>query len=603
MIRRIGSGGEGAVYLVCHIKTDQLRAAKVLINIRENCRHELDMMKNLNHPSLPKVIDILEEGENTWLIMEYIQGCRLDQAVLLGLGKKQLWFVADQLAQVLIYLHGRKNPVLHLDIKPSNILLRPDGRLVLIDFGASIRGHPEKWINPGYGTPGFAAPEQLTEGASVDVRTDLFGAGAVLYYCRYGKTPDSNIGRQKRDSFARVISKCIQKDPEKRYADSREFYRALCRARKSEKKHRLLYECLGAVGLLLLSGVFLFSDLQSGQIQELLFSAEVSVTQKSGYGSIQEADERDDPDKEEGEENFPEQKEETSDVEQTEKKDETGVEKLSESDGETESELDKQEEYNRLLSMAGGLGFVQAVECYRNASLLFPGDGEWYLNMLEQVTSDGLFEESEEEAVKELIYNLLPGGSSTALEFLEENAESYGLVTYRLGLAYWYFYEGSGGKSAAAWWFQKALTAEESQMNEPEDWTATAEILARIGSYYGMLGSTGTDTERLRKEWDYWKDLQQLWEFYRLQEEDEKICCKCAEELLSLLTLHAYILYQNGVSKEAMLGIAADIEEYLSKDFQSVDAAELEKLENMVQNSSAAVERVFQNEKGESQNE
>ncbi len=566
VIRRLGSGGEGTVYLVCHINTEQLRAAKVLTHIRENCRHELDMMKNLNHPSLPKVIDILEEGENTWLIMEYIQGHRLDQVIAQGLDKKQLWSIANQLALVLVYLHSRKKPVLHLDIKPSNILLRPDKKLVLIDFGASIRGHPDGCVNSGYGTPGFAAPEQQTEGGSVDARTDLFGAGAVLYYCRYGKTPNPDKKWQRRNRLDHVMAKCLEKEPDRRYADSLEFYRAVCRAERAEKRNRIFFETLGAGAMLALSGVLLFSNLQAGEMTSLSIPLSSSTDQEKSYGSMQENG------------IFADVESEAEDRE-------------AESTEENVSDMNRQE-YSRLLNMAGGLGFSQAMECYRSASALFPGDGEWYLRLLEYVTSDGLFEESEEEFVKELIYTLRSDGSTTAMELLETDAESYGIVAYRLGLAYWYFYEGSGGKSAAAWWFQKALSSQPE--DKAADWIAAAEILSQIGSYYGMLGSTGTDEERLGKEWNYWKDLQELWNMYRLQQEDVQICSESAEELLSLLTLHAYDLRQNGEAEEAMLVLISDIEGYLSENLSEMDAGEQEKRMEMVQNAKNAVERAFQ---------
>ncbi|MCC8067193.1 MAG: protein kinase [Clostridiales bacterium] len=141
IIRCLGSGGEGTVYLVCHLITEQLRAAKVLKNIGEGRKHELNMMKHLKHTSLPGVIDVLEEDGIIWLIMEYIHGQRLDYAVAKGMTETQVWSIARQLSEVLLYLHTRKVPVYHLDIKPSNILVRQDGSIVLIDFGASIRGH------------------------------------------------------------------------------------------------------------------------------------------------------------------------------------------------------------------------------------------------------------------------------------------------------------------------------------------------------------------------------------------------------------------------------------------------------------------------------
>ncbi|MCD7765842.1 MAG: serine/threonine protein kinase [Lachnospiraceae bacterium] len=585
MIRRLGSGGEGTVYLVCHMNTEQLRAAKVLTNIRENKRHELDMLKNLNHPSLPKVIDILEEGEDTWLIMEYVQGCRLDQAVSRGLGQKQFWSVARQLSEVLVYLHNRKKPVLHLDIKPSNILLRPDEGLVLIDFGSSIRGHPDEHVNSGYGTPGFAAPEQQVEGARVDARTDLFGAGAVLYYCRYGKTPDPDRKWRRRTGLDRILAKCLEKEPDRRYADSLEFYRAICRGIRTEKRRRMLRGSFGAVTLLVLSASLLLSDLQSRQITSLFLSVKSSAEsdEGEGLGTVFGEDQETGTLLEKGQESEP-FFEKTGESETY----------FEEEGGETKTVTEEDvQTYNRLLAMASGLGFTQAIECYLEASALFPGDSEWYLNLLDQVTADGLFDEIEEQAVKELIYAVQPDTGATALELLKENEEAYGEVAYRFGLAYWYFYEGSGGKSAAAWWFQCAL--ETLDGDSTAVWQATAVILARVGSYYGALGNAGTDEEISGKEWDYWNDLKGLWKLFCSQGEDQAICAETAEELLSLLTLHAYDLGQNGETGEEMLEIVSDIERYLSDDSLGLEDEKTEKMIAMAQTARAAVERAFQN--------
>lgn len=584
MIRRLGSGGEGTVYLVCHMNTEQLRAAKVLTNIRDNRRHELDMLKNLNHPSLPKVIDILEEGENTWLIMEYIQGCRLDQAVTHGLGQKQLWSVARQLSEVLVYLHSRKKPVFHLDIKPSNILLRPDNRLVLIDFGASIRGHPDERVNSGYGTPGFAAPEQQVKGACVDARTDLFGAGAVLYYCRYGKTPDPDRKWRRRAGMDRILAKCLETEPDRRYADSLEFYRAVCRGMRTEKRKKMLSGSFGAAALLVLSFSLLLSDLQSRQTTSLFLSVKSSVEsdEGEGVGTVIGEDQETGTLLEKGQES----------EQFFEKPGESEI--CFEQEGETETVTeDDVQTYSRLLGMASGLGFTQAIACYREASALFPGDSEWYLSLLNQVTTDGLFDETEEQAVKDLIYTVQPDNGATALEMLGENKESYGEVTYRLGLAYWYFYEGSGGKSAAAWWFQCALETLEEESTAA--WQATAVILARIGAYYGTLGNAGTNGETSGKEWDYWNDLNGLWNLFRSQEEDQVICAETAKELLSLLTLHAYDLRQKGGNREEMLETVSDIELFLNDDFLVLDAEKSEDLTDLLQTARAAIERAFQN--------
>ncbi|MCD7818727.1 MAG: serine/threonine protein kinase, partial [Lachnospiraceae bacterium] len=428
IVRRLGSGGEGTVYLVCYMNTEQLRAAKILKNVRKDQRHELNMMKNLNHPSLPRIIDVLEQDGYLWLIMDYIYGQPLDHIAAEGMTEPQIWSVARQLSQVLIYLHTRKEPILHLDVKPTNILIRPDDSLVLIDFGTSIRGHPDSKDYCGYGTRGFAAPEQFISGCSIDARADIYGVGAVLYYCCYGKAPLKQKTGKSRKAYGRqlkrVIKRCLAESPEKRFRDSRELYKEICCAEeKTKKASGQLLKCIAIIVLT----VFIFISLGAAQKEE--------------------------------------------------------------------------QEYRRLLDMARSLGFSQAIACYEKASSLFPADGDWYLQLVEQITADGLFEQEEEEGLKELIYEIQPGSGCTLLELLKENTEAYSLVTYRIGLAYWYFYNGTGGKSAAAWWLEQAVSSQE----EPsEEWFTAAAVLSRISSYYGMLESTGSEAQREEKEWNYW---------------------------------------------------------------------------------------------------
>lgn len=98
----------------------------------------------------------------------------------------EFFSIAGQLSEVLGYLHGRRMPILHLDIKPTNLLLKRNGRLVLIDFGAALQGQPGIRPEQCCGTPGFAAPEQYQKGSYLDARTDVYGAGAVLYYLLSG---------------------------------------------------------------------------------------------------------------------------------------------------------------------------------------------------------------------------------------------------------------------------------------------------------------------------------------------------------------------------------------------------------------------------------
>ncbi|MCD8336466.1 MAG: serine/threonine protein kinase [Lachnospiraceae bacterium] len=610
IIRRLGSGGEGTVYLVCHLCTEQLRAAKILTNIREDRMHELDMMKHLNHPSLPKIIDVIEHDGFLWLIMEYIQGCRLDQRVSQGMTCELLWTVAEQLSQVLVYLHTRKEPIIHLDIKPSNILIRPDQTLVLIDFGASIRGHPLEERAGKYGTRGFAAPEQQLSGKTVDARADIYGAGAVLYYCCFGCAPDigQNFDYRTRPNFPYgmlgcIIKKCLQEDPENRFGDSRQFYKAICRAKRSELLFRKSTRIVGVMALLLSVTLLFFYCLcgnyllEEANYQEKTLAYESALSSDTGqHKSGNQKNNSDNIPEKEAESNLENALEgdRENDSEQGTEVTETETEKTETEEGKvSEAETEENiQEYRRLLNMAGGMGLSMALECFQQASALYPGDSEWYMRLLEYVTVDGLYEAEEENAVKELIYATGADNGNTALEFLASNTEAYGLFTYRMGLTYWYYYDGTGGKSAAAWWFQQAIASQDENQNV--DWYGNAVILSRIGSYYGMLGSTSTEEEREAKEWDYWNDLIELWYLYQAQEEKTEIRAQTAEELLSLLVLKSGIIRQYGAAWEDTTGVLASIDEFLEGEFMADDLKEREKLAEQNVAARAALERAYQ---------
>ncbi|MCD8396040.1 MAG: serine/threonine protein kinase [Lachnospiraceae bacterium] len=580
IVRRLGSGGEGTVYLVCHLCTEQLRAAKVLTNVRMDRKHELDMMKHLNHPSLPKIMDVLEQDGYLWLIMEYIQGRRLDQIVSKGMTHEQLWSVASQLSLVLMYLHSRREPVLHLDIKPSNILLRPDQTLVLIDFGTSIRGHSIEENAGKYGTRGFAAPEQQQRDGIVDVRTDLYGAGAVLYYCCYGHIPvEDEISFLRAGKylqhlrFNRIINKCLQENPDKRYQDSRRLYNAICKAQRAEKFWQKIRKTFAAT-LLLLSVIILFINSLPKYSDNYLDTAGAASDR-----ALEDISQR-----------FTEISSEI--VLETTTESAQNVIHFYDTERESELESVNEIEYHRLLDMAGGMGFSQAVECYQRASELYPGDSEWFLQILEQVTSDGIFEAEEENAVKELIYATSMDSGSTALEQLAVDARAYGLFTYRMGLAYWYYYDGTGGKSAAAWWFRLAMDSQDKESNV--DWLESAVVLSRIGSYYGMLGSTIAEEERETKEWDYWNDLKELWQLYQEQEEKTEIRTQTAEEMLTLIVLKSGMLREYGASREDVTEVLDAIEEFINRTLIADDQKEFETLEEQSKAARTALERAYQ---------
>lgn len=195
--QKIGQGGTGIVYSGWHLRLNKSIVIKKLCGTH-NARAEADILKNLHHPGLPQIYDFIQVGQDVYTIMDFIQGCSLDHFLEQGqhIDTKTASSWLFQLLDVLDYLHTRKPMILHNDIKPGNIMLRPNGELCLIDFNISM--HADSGAITGY-TAGFASPEQVhlaqqilyrqTPTVTLDPRSDLYALGATMYALISGVIP------------------------------------------------------------------------------------------------------------------------------------------------------------------------------------------------------------------------------------------------------------------------------------------------------------------------------------------------------------------------------------------------------------------------------
>ncbi len=201
----LGQGGMGAVYRVRDTRLDISVALKEMVpqpgldphtlaQLRQQFQQEATVLARLNHPNLVRVTDFFEEGGNAYLVMEFVEGQSL--ADLIGrhgaLPEAQVLGWAAQLLDALAYCHSLG--VIHRDIKPQNVIIRPDGRAVLVDFGLVKLWDPRdprtKTAMRGMGTPEYAPPEQYEAAAShTDPRSDLYSLGATLYHALTGQAP------------------------------------------------------------------------------------------------------------------------------------------------------------------------------------------------------------------------------------------------------------------------------------------------------------------------------------------------------------------------------------------------------------------------------
>lgn len=141
--------------------------------------NEIKILKNLNHPQIPKYLDSSQEDNNFYLVQEYIAGEELSTQKVLP--EKEIIDIAKQLLSILIYLQSFNFPVVHHDIKPENILVNKEGKIYLVDFGISkeITGRTIGVTTQFGGTEGFIAPEKML-GKKLDIRSDLYSLGMTL---------------------------------------------------------------------------------------------------------------------------------------------------------------------------------------------------------------------------------------------------------------------------------------------------------------------------------------------------------------------------------------------------------------------------------------
>lgn len=228
----IGKGGMSTVYLAEHKRLHTRWAVKE-VRKQQGARFdflaESNILKRLQHPMLPRIVDIFENQDCIYIVEDFVEGITLDD--LLKQQKKVdeaqglQWF--RDLCSVLVYLHGqRPHPIIYRDMKPSNIMLQPDGSLKLIDFGIAREYKQESNADTTYiGTKGYAAPEQFGK-AQTDARTDIYSLGVTMYHLLTGKSPYEppyqfvpvrQLVPELSHGIEYILNKCVQSEPADRY--------------------------------------------------------------------------------------------------------------------------------------------------------------------------------------------------------------------------------------------------------------------------------------------------------------------------------------------------------------------------------------------------
>jgi tetratricopeptide (TPR) repeat protein/predicted Ser/Thr protein kinase len=197
VLERLGAGAMGVVYKCRQPDLDRLVAVKVLLAARhaspgqrQRFQREARAAARLAHPNVVPIYDVADDGELTWFVMEYVDGCSLDR--LIGspaLTVDHALRLVCQLARALQAAHDQG--IIHRDIKPSNILIHRSGQPKLADFGLAKSLHdggPLSGSGDLIGTPQYMSPEQVLDPPEeIDARTDVYSLGVVLYEMLTGR--------------------------------------------------------------------------------------------------------------------------------------------------------------------------------------------------------------------------------------------------------------------------------------------------------------------------------------------------------------------------------------------------------------------------------
>ncbi len=275
ILSEIGHGGMSVVYMALNEKANKTWAVKEVRKdgkmdfntVRQGLMAEIETLKKLDHPNLPSIVDVIEDDESFIIVMDYIQGRSLDKIIDESGAQPESFVVewAKQLCDVFKYLHTRTPPIIYRDMKPANVMLKPDGNVTVIDFGTAKNFEIDLGQTTGIGTIGYAAPEQYINSGlgRTDPRTDIYCLGITLYHLLTDVDPCKNLITDKSirainpalsPGLDAIIQKCTQDHPDNRYQSCEELMYDLEHYRDLEpiykkKQKRKLFSTVAMFGL------------------------------------------------------------------------------------------------------------------------------------------------------------------------------------------------------------------------------------------------------------------------------------------------------------------------------------------------------------------
>lgn len=551
ILSEIGHGGMSVVYMAINEKANKTWAVKEVRKdgkmdfntVRQGLMAEIETLKKLKHPNLPSIIDVIEDDDSFIIVMDYIEGRSLDKIIEENGAQPEAYVVewAKQLCDVFGYLHSRTPPIIYRDMKPANVMLKPDGNIMVIDFGTAKNYEIDLGETTGIGTIGYAAPEQYIGSGlgRTDARTDIYCLGITMYHLLTNIDPCKNLISDKSiravnpalsHGLDAIIQKCTQYQPADRYQSCAELmydlenYEILEPLYKKKQKRKL--------------GVFFLTILMAA-----IFAASGLVT---NYMAAQKA----------------------TDTYET-----------------------------KLYDASKSVNYDEKLELYKEC-IVIPnkaGEKDAYLGLIQAFKdNDDVFTQSEANLLTKYIKN-----NKAALQ---SNPDNYTEICFETGKLYWYYYQGENASSASDE-FTGAIYAVEWFSDVPEGYKdyGMASAYANIGSFYRNIARYVVEASDKGQYKPFFENMQKLLNSVALNEnESEIVRLELLEMSRSALQQYATKFKGDGITQKQMQDMYTTISDTVNSIATSADKTE-EKKNNtisLLDDTKNAIETAFGTSKG-----
>lgn len=515
----VGKGGMSVVYLAMNERANKQWAIKEVRKdgmqsfevVKQNLVAETDLLKKLNHPHLPSIIDVIDCDDTFLIVMDYIEGNPLSKALETSGAQNQDDVIewAKQLCDVLGYLHSRKPPIIYRDMKPSNVMLKPDGNVMLIDFGTAREFKYSSVADTTcLGTQGYAAPEQFGGHGQTDARTDIYCLGATMYHLVTGHNPATppyemypirQWNPMLSSGLEEIILKCTQRNPEDRYQSCAELLYALDHYKDLDIENKKVqsFKWKTFLASFIMTIVMLVGTIG--------FSAGLTVQTSSTYESYI-------------------------------------------ANGDSAVSQDAAEKY------------------YLDAINVDPANPLAYQKLLERCTSDSKLSEDEYNTIKDAIYEHEDEHKS---KYPSEYADN---VAYKLGQALYFSYVPSSQKSESENFSMAGITVSQrwldiaQKMGSTEQIKHRAELLSSMSKAYQNMSGKSLEGDPVEEVKEYWNNLVEIASPNIAKDENNQIALLIYRNVTSQIYTKYYWFIKNSLATAKDISNELDnIEKYVNE--------------------------------------